>query len=134
MANIIFSRKELESLIGEITKDIEEKITLFGTPLERINENEVEIEIFPNRPDLLSVQGFSRSFKAFLGKSPGLTKYKINKPEKDFTIKISPTVKEIRPYTVCAIVKDLNLTDERIKSIIDLQDCLLYTSPSPRDS
>ncbi len=126
MTNIIFPRKEFEKHI-KITKDIEEKISLFGTPLERLDQDELEIEVFPNRPDLISLQGFLRGFKAFLSKETGLKQYKINKPEKNYKVKIDKSVKPIRPYTACAIVKNLQFTDEKIKSIIDLQEKLHIT-------
>ena len=126
MANVKFPRKEIEKQI-KLTKNVEEKISLLGTPLEHIDEDELELEIFPNRPDLLSMQGFLRAFKAFLGKETGLKKYKINKPEKNYKIKISPSVKSVRPYTVCAIVKNLKFDDEKIKEIIDLQEKLHST-------
>jgi phenylalanyl-tRNA synthetase beta subunit len=82
MANVKFPRKEFEKYI-KITKEVEEKISMFGTPLEKLDEDEIEIEIFPNRPDLLSMHGFLRGFLAFLGKKTGLKEYKIYKPEKD---------------------------------------------------
>jgi len=75
MTNIIFSRKEFEKSL-KISSDIQEKITLFGTPLENINSDSIEIEVFANRPDLISLPGFLRSFKAFLGKETGLKNYK----------------------------------------------------------
>jgi phenylalanyl-tRNA synthetase beta chain len=128
MTNVIHSRKELETTLGfKITKEIEEQISLFGTPLERITDSEVEIEIFPNRPDLISLHGFARGFKAFLGKSKSLPQYKLHKPEKNFQVKISPSVKTIRPYTACAIAKNLSFNDAKIKEIIDLQEKLHTT-------
>lgn len=126
MAKVKFSKKEFEKSI-KITPEIETKINLFGTPLEAITDSEIEIEIFPNRPDLLSLQGYLRAFKAFLGKSTGLKKYKINKPEKNYKVKVEKEVKSVRPYTVCAIVKNLLLNDENIKEIINLQEKLHNT-------
>lgn len=126
MSNVKFSRKEFEKEI-KLTDQVIEKIPLFGTPLENLTEEEIEIEIFPNRPDLLSMQGYLRSFKAFLGKETGLKKYKISKPEKNYKVKIDSSVKEVRPYTSCAIAKNLNLTNEKIKEIIDLQEKLHST-------
>ena len=126
MANIKLPRKEVEKQI-KLTKDVEEKISLLGTPLEHLDEDELELEIFPNRPDLLSMQGWLRAFKAFLGKSLGLKKYKINKPEKEYKVKINPSVKSVRPYTACAIVKNLKFDDEKIKEMIDLQEKLHST-------
>ncbi|MFN3781164.1 MAG: hypothetical protein ACK4SO_03195 [Candidatus Kapaibacteriota bacterium] len=83
MALIKFPRKEFERHI-KITKEIEEKITLFGTHLESLNENEIEVEVLPNRPDLFSLQGFIRSFSAFIDKKTGLKKYKIHKSKKNY--------------------------------------------------
>jgi phenylalanyl-tRNA synthetase beta chain len=126
MTNVTFSRKEIEKHIPLNQKNIE-KISLFGTPLESLNDQEIEIEIFPNRPDLISLQGFLRGFKAFLGKSPKITKYKINKPLPDYEVKISPSVKAVRPFTACSIVKNLKFNDKSIKQIIDLQEKLHST-------
>ena len=80
MTNITFSRKEFEKHL-KITPEIQEKITMFGTPLESIDQENLEIEVLSNRPDLISLEGFMRSFKKFLGKEPGLKKYEIKKPE-----------------------------------------------------
>jgi len=70
MALVTFNRKDLESLIGEklSESDYKDKLVMMGVPLERYTEEEVDFEVFPNRPDLLSYQGFKRSFLAFLGK------------------------------------------------------------------
>lgn len=128
MTNVIFQRKEFEKQLGEkLSEKIIEKISLFGTPLERTDETEIEIEIFPNRPDLISIHGYMRAFKSFLGKASGLKDYKLNNPEKDYTIKVDKEVKDIRPYTVCAIVKNLSLGNNEIKSIMDLQEKLHIT-------
>jgi len=126
MASIKLNRKEFEKSV-KLTKEIEEQISLFGTPLENLTDEEIEIEIFPNRPDLLSLQGYLRSFLAFLGKKTKLKKYKLNKPEKNFEVKIDSSVKEIRPFTACAIVKNLKFDDEKIKEIIEIQEKLHST-------
>jgi len=121
MAVVKFSRKEFEKYV-KISKDVEEKIALFGTPLESLSADEVEIEIFPNRPDLLSMQGYLRSFLAFLAKKTGIREYKINSPEKDFEINIDKSVRDVRPFTACAIVKGIKFDDEKIKEVIDIQE------------
>jgi len=121
MAKIKFSRKEFEKHF-KIDDAMKEKISLFGTHLESLSEEEVELEILPNRPDLFSLQGFVRCFKAFLGKETGLKEYKINKPGKDYRVYIDKNLKEIRPYTACAVVKNLKFDEERIKEIIDIQE------------
>ena len=125
MAKIKFSIKEIERHF-KLTRENVEKISMFGTPAE-LADDTLEIEIFPNRPDIISMQNFARAFKAFIGKSPGLKKYKVNSPEKNFKVKIDSSVKSIRPFTACAIVKNLKLDDEKIKSLIDLQEKLHTT-------
>ncbi len=127
MANIKILRKIFEKEIKPLTKELEEQIALFGTPVESVTQEEIELEIFPNRPDLLSTQGFLRSFKTFIGKEKGLKTYKLNKPQKDYKVIIKPSVKEVRPYTACAIVKNLKFNDDKIKEIVDIQEKLHTT-------
>jgi len=127
MAVVTFNKKQFEKEIGKLNEKMQEKIAIFGTPVEEISENELQIEIFPNRPDLLPYQGFKRSFLAFLGKSTGLKNYKIHAPEKDYKVTIEKSVKNIRPYTVCSIVKGLKLDDEKIKELIEIQEKLHST-------
>jgi phenylalanyl-tRNA synthetase beta chain len=124
MTILTMDRKALEYHIGKITPKIEDRISMFGTPIEKLTDEEVSVEVFPNRPDLLSLQGFVRAILAFLNKKPGLKDYKINKPEKDYKVIIDKSVKQVRPFTSCAIVKNLKLSDEKIKEIIDIQEKL----------
>jgi phenylalanyl-tRNA synthetase beta chain len=125
MANIKIPIKEFETQAGILTEQMKNKLQLFGTPLESISDTEIELEIFPDRPDLLSAHGFLRSFKAFLGKEP--EKCKLKKPEKNYKVIITPEVGEVRPSTACAIVKNLKFNDDKIKEIIDLQEKLHST-------
>jgi len=127
MASVIFSRKQFEKEIGKLDEKMQNKISMFGTPLEKFDNNEIEIEVFPNRPDLLSYHGFKRAFLGFLGKQKGLKEYKLNKPEKSYSVVVDNSVKDVRPYTACAIVKGLKFNDDRIKEIIDIQEKLHLT-------
>ena len=126
MAGIKFSRKEFEKQI-KLTKEIEEKINLFGTNLESISDEEIEISVNPNRPDLYCFHGFIRAFLAFLGKKTGLKEYNVKKPEKNYEVKVESSVLNVRPYTACAIIKNLKFNDEKIKEIIDIQEKIHMT-------
>lgn len=127
MANIKISRKLFEKEIGKLNEKMRNKIALFGTTLENFDEKEMELEIFPDRPDLLSYQGFKRAFLAFLERKTGLRTYKLNKPGKNYKVIVEKSVNDMRPYTVCAIIKGLRLDDEKIKEIIDIQEKLHTT-------
>jgi phenylalanyl-tRNA synthetase beta chain len=126
MANVKFNKKIFEKEIGKLDEKLQEKISLFGTPIENIDDKEIEIEVYPNRPDLLSYSGFRRSFSSFIGKQNKI-EYKIYPPERDYKVYVEESLKNIRPYTVCAIIKGLNFTEELIKEIIDMQEKLHMT-------
>jgi phenylalanyl-tRNA synthetase beta chain len=127
MAIIRINKKQFEKDIGKLDETMQNKIAMFGTPVEEVTIDELHLEIFPNRPDMLSYQGFKRSFLAFLGKKKGLKKYKINKPEKNYAVIIDSSVKDVRPFTACAIVKKIKLDDEKIKELIEIQEKLHFT-------
>lgn len=126
MTNVKFSRKEFEKQV-KLTPEVIQKISLFGTPLESISDEEIEIEVFPNRPDLISLQGFLRGFKAFIGKESGMKKYSLSKPKENYVVKVSKSVSKVRPYTVCAVASNLTLDDEKIKQLVELQEKLHTT-------
>jgi len=127
MATVNFDKKQFEKEIGKLNGEMQEKIALFGTPIEKIDSEVISLEVFPNRPDVLSYQGFKRSFLAFLGKKKGLKEYKIYQPEKNYKVIIESSVKDVRPYTACAIIEGLKLSDEKIKEIIEIQEKLHIT-------
>lgn len=124
MANIKFPRAEIEKHL-KLTPENIEKIMLLGIPIS-LSDEEVEIEVFPNRPDIISMQGFLRAVNTYIKKT-GLKKYKIHPPEKNFKVKIEPSVKKVRPFTACAIVKNLIFDDSKIKEIINMQEKLHAT-------
>ena len=123
MTILTLNKKQLEEKIGKIDEKMQNKISMFGTPIENVSDNEISIEIFPNRPDLLSFQGFTRAFLNYLDKR-SVMKYKVEKPEKNFKVVIDKSVKKVRPFTACAIVKGLKLDNEKIKELIDIQEKL----------
>ncbi len=127
MTILTLNKKELEKQIGKIDEKIEERITMLGPTVETSDENEISMEIFPNRPDLLSLQGISRAMLAFLSKKPGLKTYKVETPLENYEVIIEKSVKKVRPFTACAIVKGLKLDDSKIKEIIDIQEKLHLT-------
>jgi|TARA_Y100000310_G_scaffold17671_1_gene17433 phenylalanyl-tRNA synthetase beta chain len=127
MAIVNLNKKLFEKEIGKINEKMQDRISMFGTPVEEITSDEIQIEVFPNRPDLLSYHGFKRAFLGFLGKKPGLKKYATNPPEKDYVVKVESSLKNIRPYTTCAIIKGLRFDGEKIKEIIEIQEKLHLT-------
>src|SRR3989338_4637050 len=107
MPTVHFNKDVFEQYAGkklplELLKD---RISFLGTDLEGIDGNTITVEVFPNRPDMLSVQGFARSFSSFIGHSTGLREYKAT-PSHEKVI-IEKAVSAVRPYTSCAIVRGM---------------------------
>jgi len=127
MAVVTFDKKTFEKEIGKIDEKMQHSISMFGTPVEHVDEAEIQVEVFPNRPDMLSYHGFKRGFTAYLGKNKGLKNYVSNKPEKNYTVNVDSSVKNIRPYTACAIIRGLEFDGGKIKEIIDVQEKLHAT-------
>ncbi|RJQ17979.1 phenylalanine--tRNA ligase subunit beta [Candidatus Woesearchaeota archaeon] len=121
MPTITFAKADLEKALGRsINEKILERISFLGMPVEHVDDKEIVIEVSPNRPDVLSLHGFSRAMRSFLGIKIGLQKYTA-KPS-SYKVIIDKQVQQVRPFTVCAVVKGLKLTDEKIRELIDLQE------------
>jgi phenylalanyl-tRNA synthetase beta chain len=83
-----------------------------------------KIDVPANRYDLLCIEGLSRSLRIFLGDQQPPT-FKLAQEEPAATMKVKKTNTDtIRPFVVCAILKDVTFTQERYSSFIDLQDQL----------
>lgn len=127
MPTITLNKKVFEGLVGKkLPLDkLKDRISMLGTDLESIEGNEIMVEIFPNRPDMLSEQGFARAFSSFIGVRTGLRKYNVKSSGEK--VIIDSSVKDVRPYTACAIVRNLKFNDEKIKEVIQIQEKLHVT-------
>ncbi len=126
MPTINLNKKVLEKLVGKKLplEQLKDRISMLGTDLDKIERDEIIVEVFPNRPDMLSEQGFARALSSFIGVKTGLKQYKVNKAEKDYKVIIKPDVRKVRPFTACAIIKNLKFDDEKIREIIQIQEKL----------
>ena len=127
MPTITLDKKDVMKLVGkEIPDDkLKHRISMLGTDLEKVDDSEIVVEVFPNRPDLLSEEGFARALSSFIGIKTGLRKYNVKKSL--FKVNVEKSVENVRPYIRCAILKNVNLTDEAIKSLMQLQEKLHLT-------
>ncbi|MFO8016631.1 MAG: phenylalanine--tRNA ligase subunit beta [Candidatus Woesearchaeota archaeon] len=127
MPTITLNKKVFERLVGRKMPagELKETISYIGTDLEGIEGNEIHVEVFPNRPDMLSEQGFARAISSFTGIKKGLRGYKAKKSGEK--VIIDRSVSKVRPYTACAIVKNLDFDDEKIKELVEIQEKLHMT-------
>jgi len=120
MAIVTLNKKQVKNIIGNLSDEkLEQEISMFGVPVENIKEEEIEVEIAPNRPDMLSCQGVYRAMNSYFGKGKN-PEYKIQKSSAK--IIVDKSVEKIRPFSMAAIVKGVKFTDEKIKEIMQWQE------------
>jgi phenylalanyl-tRNA synthetase beta chain len=120
---------ELRQLTGHDEKsDDELKDDLFNLGLEYEGETEegfMQLEFAPDRLDRLSVEGVARSLRYQYGDDRGL--YVPNTNDADWTFHVDESVPDGRPYVTGAVVRDVNLTEDALDSLIQLQEKLHAT-------
>ncbi len=127
MPKITLNKKEVLKLLGRKISDrqLEKSIPMLGTDLEAVTKDSIEVEIFPNRPDMLSEEGFARALSSFLGIKKGLRHYKVKNSE--YKVNIEKKSKKIIPFAAAAVVKDISFTEASLKSLMNLQEKLHTT-------
>ena len=120
---------ELRELTGHDEKSDEElKDDLFNLGLEfegETDDGELQLEFAPDRLDRLSVEGVARSLRYQYGDDTGVYVPDTNDP--DWTYEVEESVPEGRPYVTGAIVRDVNMTEDVLESLIQLQEKLHAT-------
>jgi phenylalanyl-tRNA synthetase beta chain len=119
--------EDFNKFIGrELTiKYLEEKLPMLGCAWEGETEESFSIQVDPNRPDMLSIEGLARAFSSFLGLETGLRPYQAR--ESDYRVRIEESILPIRPVLLSAVVKNISFSDDLIRSIIQMQEKLHIT-------
>lgn len=115
---ITSEREEAEKgLAGKLSKE----------QLAAYSENVIyKIDVPANRYDLLCIEGMARALKIFLGEMDA-PQYRVisDIPEDEMEIiTVKPATAQIRPFVVCAVLRDVKFDQARYQSFIDLQDQL----------
>jgi len=129
MPVINFNLEDLKSLIGTKMEDREvlDRIPMIGADFHDFDPvtKEASIEFFPNRPDLYSVEGLARALRSFFDIELGMRTYDMS--ASDIVMRVEPSVKNVRPYVVGAVIRDVVLDDKSIRSLMELQEKLHLT-------
>ena len=127
MPTITCSIKEILELLGKklSLSELEQSLAMMGVPVEKVDGDEIVLEVFPNRPDFLSVEGIVRGLRSFLGISPGI--YVPTVRSSGYKAIIKKETHKVRPIAVCAVVKGVKMTDELVKSLMQVQEKLHTT-------
>ena len=111
-------------------KQISDHLPLLGTDIDRCDEDILDIEIFPNRPDLLSGETLSRAIRNFIHHQN--TGPELEVSSGNITMTVDKELKQIRPVILGAVVRNIDLerlgieSDEFIKSLMDHQEKLHF--------
>lgn len=127
MAVISMDYRDLVSLIGQdlSQEELLAMLPMMGSDIDSVDGDTMNIEFFPNRPDLYSVEGVARAVRNFIGKDWGLASYDV-KPG-NVVLKVDPSVNDVRPFIVSGVVRGVSMTDELIASLMEAQEKLHLT-------
>jgi len=114
--------EDIETLIGTDKNTFIDRVPMIGADIERIEDDHIDIEFFPDRPDLYSPEGVARAMRGFLDIHTGLPEY--NAKDSGIRITLDDGIKNIRPYLGCAVVSGLEFNDYSIESLMALQEDL----------
>lgn len=129
MPVVTFAYDDLISLIGhEVSVDtLMDRVPQMGADVHSYDPatKELSIEFFPDRPDLYSVEGAARALRAFLAFRPGLHHYDVL--PSDVVLNLDESIAGVRPYMVAGVVENITITDQLIRSMMELQEKLHLT-------
>jgi len=132
--DIEFSKLKNEINRNDLTiAELEEVLFDFGLEIDNYDSETdiLKIEITAERTDLLSFVGFKRALMAYMSINKYVP-YKLSDSGKKVIVDSSAV--NYGNYTMCAIVKNLSLDDDKIKEIIAVQEKLHLTYGRKRKS
>jgi phenylalanyl-tRNA synthetase beta chain len=109
---------------------VNDELPLLGTDIDACTEETLDIEIFPDRPDLLSGETLAFAMGHFLHHAPAQTTMPTSKS--GITVSVDPSLKNIRPIVHGAVVRGVQLPDDEeeidrfIKGLMDHQEKLHF--------
>ncbi len=133
MAHIEINKNEFEQLIGTGIEDqkLEQEASYLGVHWNHVEGAKWDVEVYPNRPDLLSVEGLARAYSRYFGIEEGLEQYKVSKG--GLSLEVDESVEDVRPVIGAAVVRDLELDKRSINGLIQLQEKIHETLGRRRD-
>ena len=105
-------------------EDLAFRLPLMGTDIDICDENVLDIEIFPDRPDLLSPETLFHGMMPFLHDAPPNPRLLVNPGT--ISMKVSAELSEIRPVILGAVVRGLDINEDIIKRLMEHQEKLHF--------
>ena len=135
MPTISVEQKLLSQLLAQhgLQHDVEQmslQLPLMGTDIDTCDETTLNIEIFPDRPDLLSGETLARAIRPFLHGAKSEPALDVNTGSIQMTV--DPSLEHIRPVILGAVVRNVktgNTEEEKdgfIKALMEHQEKLHF--------
>ncbi len=127
MPVVTFQRKDLVRLIGKDMplEELAKRMPLLGGDLDHAKDDAITIEWFPNRPDLLMLEGTGRALRAFFDVKPGLPSYKVAPAKTE--LKVDPAVQSVRPFAALCFVRNVPIDDAYVATLVEAQEKLTFS-------
>ena len=110
----------LERLTKTDITTIRDNLPMMGSEVEREEEDQTDVQFFPNRPDLYSAEGTARAMRGYLGIETGLPTYTVKPSGISFTV--DPKLDNIRPYLGSAVIRNGQMDNAMNESQMGLQE------------
>jgi len=116
-----------------LTNDINrmaDELPLLGTDIDACDGNTLDIEIFPDRPDLLSGETLTRAMRPFLYGTKAQPSLAVK--QGDITMTVDASLAEVRPVILGAVVRNVETgetpedNEAFIKALMDHQEKLHF--------
>ncbi len=118
--------ERLERLVGKKLdlKELEYDLQWISLDLEDVNKEEqtIKVEYNPNRPDFSSPEGIARALKGYYELELGVPQYEIAQGQ--MTMTSDPSVNKVRPYIVCGVVRNIDLDEDEVGTLMNIQEHL----------
>ena len=123
MAQLQITLSDLNELVSIGEQEAIDTLTMLGFPTEKMDSGELNVEVTPNRPDALSVEGIARALRCYLKGEPAA--YSVG--ESGVELAVDTSVAAVRPFFGGAVVKGITFSDSTVRSIMQLQEKLHET-------
>ncbi|MEM4414633.1 MAG: phenylalanine--tRNA ligase subunit beta [Candidatus Caldarchaeum sp.] len=115
--------EKLRRLVGRnlTLEEISDNLAALGMSVEETGDI-LRVEYNPNRPDFSSVYGVAAALRSYLGIETGLRKRSY--PLSGISVYVDKSVEDIRPHIVCAVVRNVELSEAELIEFIAMQEDL----------
>jgi phenylalanyl-tRNA synthetase beta chain len=127
MPSVSYDMGDLSHLLGRQIdlESLRQIVPMMGVDMEEVTAEKITLEVFPNRPDMLNIEGFARALRGFMGIETGYKEYPVS--DSGIVLNVDPSVDDVRPAVAAGVIMDAEMDDYAVKSIMDMQEKLHLT-------